>query len=237
MATLSEEARAGLRCRPPGLAPEHKLIIDLIPEGSRVLDLGCGHGELLQALMQTKRVRGEGIELSPECIQACVARGVSNVHQTDLDEGLGEYADQSVDYVILTNTIQVLHRPLPLLQEVARVGKQGIVSFPNFAHWSVRWQLLTRGRMPKTPNLPYEWYDTPNIHLTTIKDFEQFCATAGLEVLEKIPLRTHRATCRRVTLLPNLLADQAVFVVRAAAAGPVAHDATPAVWNRAAFRT
>ncbi len=214
MATLIDDFRLGQWSRPPGLQPQHHVILDLIPEGSRVLDLGCGEGDLLRALMDLKNVRAEGIEISDDCIQACVAKGVPNVNQGNLDEGLADYADGSIDYVILADTIQVLHRPLELLQEIARVGRFCIAGLPNFAHWRARWQLAVSGRMPKTSTLPYEWYDTPNIHLTTIKDFRTFCDVAGLEILREIPLRTIGDRCREVHLLPNLLADQAVFVLK-----------------------
>jgi methionine biosynthesis protein MetW len=197
----------------PRLSPDHQVIADLIPDGCRVLDLGCGEGDLLAALMELKHARAEGIEISDQCIQACVARGVANVQHGDLEAGLSDYSDQSVDYVILTNTLQVLYRPLALIGEMARVGKQCIVSFPNFAHWRARAQLMFGGRMPKTRRLPYEWYDTPNIHLTTIRDFRDLCARADLRVLEEVALRTAPSTAARVHLLPNLLADQAVFLV------------------------
>jgi len=196
------------------LAPEHKLIIGLVEPGSRVMDLGCGEGDLLKALKVLKNIRGEGIELSEECIQACVAKGLFNIHHGDLDEGLADYADKSVDYVVLTNTIQVLHRPLFLIKEMARVGKKCIISFPNFGHWSIRLQLLLNGRMPKSPRLPYEWYDTPNIHLATIADFRDFCPVAGLRILKEIRLRTTgEGQCKVVHLLPNLFADAAIFLV------------------------
>lgn len=196
------------------LAPEHKIIIDLIEEGTRVMDLGCGEGDLLRALKDLKKVRAEGIELSEECIQACVAKGLFNVHHGDLDEGLADYANKSVDYVILTNTIQVLHRPLFLIKEMARVGKKCIISLPNFGFWQLRCQLFFQGRMPKSPRLPYEWYDTPNIHLATIRDFREFCQTANLRILREIDLRTTgEGKCRIVRFFPNLLADAAIFVV------------------------
>jgi len=198
------------------LLPEHHVIMDLVADGSRVLDLGCGEGDLLLALKVRKKVRAEGIELSEACIQSCVAKGLFNVHHGDLDEGLADYPDKSIDDVILTNTIQVLHRPLLLIREMARVGKRCIVSFPNFAHWPVRWQLSFRGRMPKTGMLPYEWYETLNIHLTTIFDFREFCRKAGLNVIQEIPLRTSRPGLRRmVRFLPNLRADSAIFVLEA----------------------
>jgi methionine biosynthesis protein MetW len=196
------------------LMPEHRVIIDLIAEGSRVMDLGCGEGDLLLALSVMKKARAEGIELSEACIQACVAKGLFNVHHGDLDEGLADYPDKSIDDVILTNTIQVLHRPLLLIREMARVGKRCIVSFPNFAYWPVRWQLFAHGRMPKTGKLPHEWYETTNIHLTTIIDFREFCQKAGLHVLQEIPLRTSAPGRRSVVhFLPNSRADSAIFVL------------------------
>jgi methionine biosynthesis protein MetW len=188
--------------------------VDLVAPGSRVLDLGCGDGDLLAALIREKQVRAEGIELSEECIQACVAQGLTNIHQGDLDEGLADHADQSVDYVLLTNTLQVLHRPRFLLQEMARVGRHGLITLPNFAHWSARLQLGLRGRMPRTARLPYEWYDTPNIHLTTLADFRDLLREAGLTIEREIPLATRReGRCQRVRFLPNLRADAAIFEV------------------------
>jgi len=217
MSRLSEEIRlpeAGAVVR---LTPEHKLILSLIEAGTRVLDLGCGEGDLLLALKVLKGVRAEGIELSDACIQACVARGLFSVQHGDLDEGLADYPSKSVDYVISTNTIQVLHRPMVLIREMARVGKRCIVSFPNFAHWRVRLQLFLRGRMPKTLKLPYEWYETLNIHLTTIHDFRDFCRKAGLKVLREIPLRTSpHGKYTEVSYLPNLRADSALFILEAA---------------------
>jgi len=196
------------------LAPEHRFILDLVPPNSRVLDLGCGEGDLLKALKVEKSARAEGIDLSDACIQACVAKGLFNVHQGDLDQGLADYSDHAMDYVILTNTIQVVHRPLFLIEEMARVGRHCIIAFPNFGHWAVRSQLFFRGRMPKTPRLPYEWYDTPNIRLLTIRDFRDFCRTAVLTIRREIALRTGpdgRTSPAR--LLPNLLADTAIFLV------------------------
>lgn len=196
------------------LAPEHKVIIDLIEDGSRVMDLGCGEGDLLKALKMMKHVRAEGVDLSQEAIVACVAKGLFNIHHGNLDEGLADYQDKSVDYVILTNTLQVLHRPMFLIKEMARVGKKCIISFPNFGYWRVRFQLAFGGRLPKSPRLPYEWYDTPNIRLVTIPDFEDLCRAAGLRILKEIPLRTlNDGNCRIVKTLPNLMADAAVFML------------------------
>jgi len=214
MASLTEEIRLPETGAVVRLTPEHKRIISLIEAGTRVLDLGCGEGDLLLALKVLKGARAEGIELSDACIQACVARGLFSVQHGNLDEGLADYPDKSVDYVISTNTIQVLHRPMVLIREMARVGKRCIVSFPNFAHWPVRLELLLHGRMPKTAKLPYEWYETLNIHLTTIHDFRSFCRKAGLKVLREIPLRTAApGKHTEVRFLPNLRADAAVFVL------------------------
>jgi len=197
------------------LDPEDRMILGLVEEGSRVLDLGCGEGDLLKALTDVKHVRAEGIELDEACIQACVRKGLPNVHHGDLDEGLAGYADGCMDYVIVTNTIQVVHKPLLLLKEMARVGKRCIVAFPNFGHWRLRLDLLARGRMPKSGRLPDEWYETPNIRLLTIADFREFCRVAGLRITREAALvgrRTGRGY-REVRFLSNLLADEAVFVV------------------------
>lgn len=146
------------------------LIEQEIPPGASVLDLGCGDGVLLARLIGEKKIRGQGIELDAQGVFECVARKVP-VFQTDLDGGLKGFADQSFDYVVLEETIQTLHRPDEVLREMLRVGRTGIISFPNFGHWRVRLDLLLRGHMPKTDVLPYQWYDTPNIHLLTLADF------------------------------------------------------------------
>ena len=219
MTTIATPARTGcdpaLRGCPPS---DLRFIVELVETGATVLDLGCGGGELLATLIRERGARGGGIELSEECIQACVARGLTNVVHGDLDEGLADYPDKSVDYVILTNTLQVLHRPLALLREMARVGRRCIISISNFAHWSARLQLALWGRMPRTPRLPYEWYNTPNIHLATLKDFRDLCRIAGLDILQEIALRSDgRGGVSLVRRWPNLIADGAIFVVSQAA--------------------
>lgn len=214
MATTAQAVTEGCTGCPP---QDFRPIIDLVEPGSSVLDLGCGNGDLLAALIERKQVRGEGIELSEQCIQACVSKGLYNVMHGDLDQGLADYADQSVDYVILTNTIQVLQRPLFLIKEMARVGRKCVISLPNFAQWSARAQLFFGGRMPKTSRLPYEWYDTPNIHLTTLSDFRDFCKVAELRIVSEIPVRTVAGgQCRQVHLLPNLRAEASIFLVERA---------------------
>jgi len=192
------------------LRPEFRYIVDMVEPGSRVLDLGCGEGHLLKALQVAKRARVQGIELSDVAIQECVAKGLF-VYHGDLDEGLADFNDQSVDYVILTSTIQVLHRPDFLIKEAARVGKQAIISIPNFGFWRDRFQLMFWGTMPKTKSLPYEWYDTPNIHLTTIQDFRRFCREHGLRILEEMDLVIGHGACRQVRLFPNFFADYGIF--------------------------
>lgn len=195
------------------LRPEFEYIIDMVKPGSKVLDLGCGEGHLLKALQTKKRARVQGIEYSDTAIQKCVASGLF-VYHGDLDEGLADFNDQSVDYVILTNTIQVLHRPDFLILEAARVGKHCIISIPNFGFWRGRFQLMLFGMMPKTKSLPYEWYDTPNIHLTTIQDFRRFCRKQKLEILKETDLVVGPTDCKRVRMWPNFFADYAIFLIR-----------------------
>ena len=194
------------------LRPEFRYVIDMVKPGSRVLDLGCGEGHLLKALQLEKRARVQGIENSDTAIQECVAKGLFVFHG-DLDEGLADFNDQSVDYVILTNTIQVLHRPDFLIKEAARVGKHCIISIPNFANWRTRFQLMFQGVMPKTKQLPYEWYDTPNIHLTTIQDFRRFCREHGLEIIRETDLVPGETACRRVRASANFFATYAIFLL------------------------
>jgi methionine biosynthesis protein MetW len=191
-----------------------EIVAELVEPGSRVLDLGCGDGMLLDLLIQRKKVIGRGVEIDDAGVRACIGKGLS-VHHSDLDEGLGDYPDQSFDYVILSQTLQTVYLPLLVMQEMLRVGKAGIVSFPNFGYWKVRSQLFARGRMPRTDYLPYEWYDTPNIHLLTVRDFEGFCRKHSFVVERAIYL----CDGHRVSALPNVRAKEAIFLVRKAAKG------------------
>ncbi|HHY45943.1 MAG TPA: methionine biosynthesis protein MetW [Firmicutes bacterium] len=160
---------------------DHQAIYEIIPAGSSVLDLGCGDGELLSRLIRDKGVHGQGVEKDVERVIECVARGVP-VYHADLDEGLAGFPDRFFDYVVLEKTLQVVHKPLLVLEEMLRVGRAGIVSFPNFGHRDIIASFVRTGRMPITPVLPYQWYDTPNIHLFTVNDFLDWARTKCVTV-------------------------------------------------------
>jgi methionine biosynthesis protein MetW len=189
---------------------DYAIIGDIVEPGARVLDLGCGEGELLEWLAQNKGVEARGVEISGAKVQRAIARGVS-VYQGDIDQGLADYPDGAFDYVILSQTLQETHRPRKVLHEMLRVGRRAIVAFPNFGHWRVRLSMLVSGGAPRTKLFPYEWYESPNIHFLTVLDFEALAAVEGL-VVER---RYFLAGRRKVTLLPNLLAEVAVFLVSA----------------------
>jgi methionine biosynthesis protein MetW len=172
---------------------------------SSVLDLGCGDGLLLRYLRHNRKVRGYGVDISDDNVLACVQNGV-NVIQSDLERGLAGFDARSFDYVILSQTLQAMRHTEQIVLEMLRVGREAIVSFPNFGSWTSRLQVAL-GRMPVSQHLPYQWYNTPNVHLCTIADFESFCREHGIRVLERVVL--HRG--RPVTLLPNLLGSLAVF--------------------------
>jgi len=195
---------------------DYRIITEIIEPGSRVLDLGCGDGELLEFLAQKKQISGQGIEIDEANISTCIARGV-NVIQGDVDEGLEDYMDYSFDYVILNQTLQVVKKPDVVLKEMVRVGKKGVVGFPNFAHWQVRAQLFFKGTMPKTAQLPYEWYNTPNIHLLTIKDFERFCQEHNIEILQRYFISGNRLI--PPWLFPNLFAEMAIYLIKSSDSG------------------
>ena len=185
--------------------PDFEAIAGWVKPGSSVLDLGCGDGLLLKYLHQQRKVRGYGIEIADANVLACVRTGV-NVIQSDLERGLAGFDAGSFDYVVLSQTLQAMHHTEGIVLEMLRVGRQGIVTFPNFGHWEARLQMLA-GRMPISNDLPYQWYDTPNIHLCTVHDFETFCASHAIRILERIVLHGGR----KVSLLPNLLGSLAVF--------------------------
>lgn len=165
------------------LRPDFAIIASWIKPGSKVLDLGCGDGTLLQYLQDTLGVHGYGVEIDDANILACLNNGI-NVIQSDLESGLSGFESDSFDYVILSQTLQAMRRTEDIIQEMLRVGREGIISFPNFGHWKNRLQVLL-GHMPVSQTLPYEWFDTPNIHLCTLNDFEKFCHQRGVHVLER----------------------------------------------------
>jgi methionine biosynthesis protein MetW len=193
---------------------DHRLIADMVEPHARVIDVGCGDGALLQLLQESKSVDGRGIEVSRERVNACVAQGLS-VIQGDADRDLADYPDDAFDYAILSLTIQATRQPLAVLQNLLRVGRRAIVSFPNFGHWNVRRQLLLTGRMPVTDNLPDAWYDSPNAHLCTIKDFVDLCAKVDARVERAAALNSSGQ--RLGTWVPftghNLLGERAVFLL------------------------
>lgn len=190
-----------------------RLIANLIEDNSRVLDLGCGTGDLLLKLVNEKNIQGHGLEIDENNILSCVEKGVP-VIQADMDAGLGDYPDNSFDYVILSQTLQAVKKPHIILKEMLRVGQTGIVSLLNFGYWKVRSQLFWRGIMPRTKTLPYEWYNTPNIHLTTIKDFKNLCDKQNISVKRQINLSQSRKGGILVNLFPNLFANLAIFIIQ-----------------------
>jgi len=193
-----------------GTRIDHSIILDLIPPGAKVLDLGCGDGSLLAKLVQQKGVTGSGIEISEEGVRACIAKGLT-VLQGDIDEGLRDYPDRSFDYIILNQTIQAAKKPDVVLSEMLRVGEKSVVGLPNFAFWRMRLYLMFHGRMPKTEFLPFEWYDTPNIHFCSILDFEEYCGKGSVTVEKKVYLSGGRGGRVLQGVRPNLFAESAVF--------------------------
>ena len=192
-----------------------QFIADMIEPETRVLDIGCEDGTLLDYLVNFKQVDGRGIELSMEGVNACVSAGLS-VIQGDADTDLATYPDGAFDYVVLSQTLQAMVAPRTVVENLVRIGRRAIVSFPNFGHWRVRYYLTLKGRMPVSTALPHQWYDTPNIHLCTIKDFLVMCREAGITIERSVSLN-QRGSVRRMNsgpLFANLFGEQAVFVLR-----------------------
>ena len=189
--------------------PDFDVVTDWVQQGASVLDLGCGDGELLARLQRERGSIGYGVEIEDSAVLACLNRGL-NVLQGNIESGLNLFDDGAFDVVILSQTLQATRHTEALVREVLRVGKSAIVTLPNFGHWSVRWQLGVGGRMPVSKRLPYQWYDTPNVHFSTITDFDVFCADKGITVERRAALAGGRA----ITFLPNVRGETAVFQIR-----------------------
>jgi len=189
-----------------------RLVEQWIKPGTRVLDLGCGDGELLAHLRDSLGVRCYGLEIDPDKITAAIARGV-NVIEQDLNLGLANIADDSFDTLLMAQALQAVRRPDELLDEMVRVAREVIITFPNFGHWTTRWYLGSKGRMPVSRALPYGWYDTPNIHLCTFRDFEAMCREKGLKVLDRLAVNQEQQGSGLRTLMPNLFGEIGIFRV------------------------
>jgi methionine biosynthesis protein MetW len=189
-----------------------EIIQEWIKPGSRLLDLGCGDGELLRYLSDHRKVTGYGLEIDPEKINACIERGV-NVIEQNLDTGLSNFGDDTFDSVLMTQALQAVHYPDQVLEEMLRIGREAILTFPNFAHWRCRLYLGTKGRMPVSEFMPYTWYNTPNIHFCTFKDFEDLCRERSIRILDRrVVDQTHRSSFLS-GLWPNLLGEIAIYRV------------------------
>jgi methionine biosynthesis protein MetW len=188
---------------------EYEVILEWVKKGSSVLDLGCGTGDLLEALVKNNAVKAQGLEIDEKAIYECVAKGLSVIHQ-DIETGLPEYLDRSFDYVILAGSLQQVKKPDTVLTEAQRVGRKTIVSFPNFGHYRVRTQIFFGGKVPVTPSLPFEWYNTPNLHFLSISNFIDYCKKRNIHIEKSAFLSQSR-----VKVLPNLRAETAVFMLSA----------------------
>jgi methionine biosynthesis protein MetW len=188
---------------------EYRVILDLIPAGSSVLDLGCGDGELLNLLVKTKNVRGSGIEIDEQAVRKCASLGIS-VSQQDIEGGLSDYGDKSFNFVILNQSLQQVIKLEAVLKETLRVGDKVIIGFPNFVYYKSRLQMVFGGRTPVTPSLPNMWYDTPNLHFLSISDFQAYCRTHNLAIEKAIYLDDNRT----IKFLPNFFAQTGIFLIR-----------------------
>lgn len=197
-----------------GVRADYSVIADMVAPGATVLDVGCGDGALLQMLVKERNVRGRGIELSQEGVNACVIKGLAVV-QGDADTDLAIYPDRAFDYVVLSKTIQAVHRPRVVLGELLRVSERAIVSFPNFGHWRSRLGLLANGKMPNTSTLPTPWHDTSNIHLCTVRDFAELARSLGLKIERAVPITSGApgAPFAKTLWRANWFAEDAVFLL------------------------
>ncbi|MCP5162364.1 MAG: methionine biosynthesis protein MetW [Hahellaceae bacterium] len=188
-----------------------ELIEQWIKPASRLLDLGCGDGTLLHHLSQTKQINGYGLEINPDHINACISKGV-NVIEQDLDvKGLANFKTNGFDYVIMTQALQAVMHPDRMLDEMLRLGKECIITFPNFGHWKCRWYLMNKGEMPISRSLPYTWYNTPNIHLCTFKDFENLCRQRNLQIINRTVVDRSHQHRWFIHMWPNMLGEIAIY--------------------------
>ena len=191
----------------------YSAIVKLVKENSKILDLGCGSGALFKMLVDEKKVKGTGVEIDEKCVIEALEKGLS-VIQGDLDEGLKQFPDKSFDYAILNQTLQSTNNPELVINEMLRVAKRSIVSFPNFAYWKVRFYLFFKGKMPKSRALPYEWYNTPNIHLLTVNDFFEFCKKRNIKIEESIYLtRKNARTGILIRSITHFFSGEVIFVI------------------------
>ncbi|AWX98912.1 methionine biosynthesis protein MetW [Marinomonas primoryensis] len=187
-----------------------EMIDEWIQPNIRVLDLACGPGELLHHLIENKQVNGYGLEIGPEDLNTCIEKGISVLEQ-NIDEGLQNFEDQSFDLVLMTHALQQFRRPDLLIDEMLRIGKECIITFPNFGHWRSRLHLALKGRMPVSDFLPYNWYDTPNIHFFTFQDFERLCREKDIKILRWAAVDGHLKDHWWIRSMPNLFSETAIF--------------------------
>lgn len=196
-----------------GLRLNYSIITEIIDKGAKVLDLGCGNGDLLAQLIEAKKVKGIGVEINQDAAISAMEKGLS-VIQGDIDEGLKGFQDKEYDWVILNQTLQSTEKPDYVIDEMLRVGKKAVVSFPNFAYWKVRFYLFFTGHMPKSKVLPFEWYNTPNIHLLTVNDFYEFCKKRDIKILKSVFMtKANEKTNFFTKLFSNFFAEEVIFVI------------------------
>jgi methionine biosynthesis protein MetW len=189
-----------------------RIIASWIEPGARVLDLGCGAGELLKFLQTRKQVEGTGIESDEALVAQCIENGVTALHG-DINEEVEDYPDSAFDYVILSQTLQQVYEPDTLIHSILRIGNKAVVSFPNFSHWLVRLQLMATGYAPVTRQLPYQWYDTPNIRVITLKDFRRFAKQVGFKIIAEAAINIHQLKGKTIHFLPTLRANYGIFLI------------------------
>lgn len=193
--------------------PNYSEIVKIIEENSKVLDLGCGDGTLLKRLIDEKNVKGTGVEINQDNVIQSIKKGLSII-QGNIDEGLADFSDNEMDYVVLNQTLQSTQKPDYVINEMLRVGKKAVVSFPNFAYWRVRAYLFFNGKMPKSKMLPFEWFDTPNIHLLTVRDFFDFCEKRNIQISKSILMRRGKVINSRLKkVFADIFAEEVIFVI------------------------